>query len=143
MGLALRYDGFWGRPVLVENGQPAEKGEARSELRLVKSDGSEATALMRFQTLGIQPYLIIEGKVYRLPSPLKWYHWLWSAIPLLLIAGGMTGGILGALAFYFSLRILRSDRPAVQRFLSALGLSILALFLWAVIDLYLLPVSGR
>ena len=62
-----------------------------------------------------------QARVARARS-LRWYEWIWTALPMILVlAGGAVGPFVGGLALYVSTRIFRSERSLRSKYvLSAL-----------------------
>ena len=87
---------FWSGPTLLVNGHPAPKGSKRGEMLLRCNDGTQVIARWKPQCMGFDvPQLVVRDKVIRLVEPLKWYQWLWSGLPIVLVfVGGAVGGAL-------------------------------------------------
>jgi hypothetical protein len=63
------------------------------------------------------PQLVVEGNVISLVEPLKWYHWAWGGLPIVLVfVGGALGGIAGFTAFAVNSRIFRADLGGFEKF---------------------------
>jgi hypothetical protein len=51
---------------------------------------------------------------------LRWYDWLWCALPLGLGAvGGVFGGLCGVVAFAFNLRTFAAEQPRPLKYMIA------------------------
>ena len=109
---------FWTGPKLLVNGKPAPKGKIRSEMILQYPDGRKTVAEWKPQFLGLDvPQLVVEGNVISLVEPLKWYHWVWGGLPIVLVfVGGALGGIAGFTAFAVNSRIFRADLGGFEKF---------------------------
>lgn len=138
-GLSLHYVGWLGDPVLYIDGKPAEKISRNREYRLVKNDGEETTAQVRSLLFGTKTAVTIDNKGYQMPSGLRWQHYLWAALPILLFTlDRILGALLGAIAMVLSLHVLRSEKPAWQRFLVTLGINAAAIALFILIETFVL-----
>ncbi len=126
---------FWTGPKLYINGVLAPKGLRRGEMVLQRNDGRPVYAAWRPQFLGLDvPQLVVDGKVISLAPPLKWYQWVWSALPVLLVFwGGLMGGIFGIIAFSINTSIFRSTRSDAYKYILAGVVSILATLIYLVL----------
>lgn len=101
MDYSVKIDGFEGQVIevrsptffagyrLLVNGQPAPKGK-RNQMVLRRNDGKEVIATWKSQVLGFDvPQLVVDGTAIPLVEPLRWYEWVWSGLPILLV---LTGG---------------------------------------------------
>src|SRR6266498_1394694 len=116
-------------PKLLVNGQPAPAARARRAMTLRSNDGREVVAAWKPQFLGLDtPQLVVEGKTINLVEPLKWYQWLWSALPLVLVfLGGALGGVAGFVALAINIRIFRSSLNGILKFVVTTAVSLGAL----------------
>ena len=118
--LAVTSDEFISNPKLLIDGQPAPGGEKRGQFILHNNDGSKVNAQLTSSTLGFDPvpHLSVDGKTIRIMEPLDRFEWVWSGIPLILFfIGGILGTLCGILAFAFNVRVFRSQRSMLQKFL--------------------------
>lgn len=102
---------------LLVNGQKVSFKGARVMIK--NNNGEEILALIKPQGLGLDiPQLEVGGKVFTFVSPLKWYEWLWSGLPVgLFMVGGFIGALLGFFALSINTKIFRSDRNDVVKYL--------------------------
>ena len=112
--------GFWSGPKLLVDGEPAPKGPKRGQFLLSRADGSEAIASFKINNfLDAVPQVVIDGSIHQVAEPLKWYQWVWSALPLALaLIGGALGGLFGGLALAINGRIFRSKLKGVAKYLA-------------------------
>jgi hypothetical protein len=117
---------------LLINGQPAPRGAKHGEMLLRRSDGAVEIARWRAVLKGWDtPQLVIGGKALTIVAPLRWYEWLWSALPMLLVfSGGIFGGMAGAIAVSLNAYIFRAPMPAALRYLLTATISLSALLLY-------------
>ncbi len=120
--------GFWAGPKLMINGAPAPKGPRRGEMVLQRNDGRQVIASWKPQVMGLDvPQLVVDGKAVSLAAPLKWYQWVWSALPILLVFwGGLIGAIAGVIAFSINTSIFRSRLNEILKYVITAVISIIA-----------------
>lgn len=124
--LSVDYTGWNGTAWLYINGQPAARCDASTGFLLTRADGRQVCASVRYTRFGLIPVVQIEGHTFRLPSPLRWFHWPFIVLPLILVAvGGMLGGLFGAIGFVVNVRILSGDRPDWLKAAAALAVAAL------------------
>lgn len=131
--LVVEPAGFFSGPKLTVNGQPAPKGKGRGEMLIRRNDGKDVPVVFRNNFLDV-PALMVEGKPLDLVEPLKWYEWVWNALPIVMIFfGGALGGLIGALAVTFNLKIFRSLQNPLMKYVltGALGVGAFILYLFA------------
>jgi hypothetical protein len=140
-GLAVVYEGWQGEPCLVIDGRPAARGQKPGQYLLTGSDGQETLAQVRFQNFGVTPIVVIDNKRYKIPTPVRWYGWLLSALPFFLIViGGPLGALAAAVAFVISIKIFRSEAPISRKILFSFSISTAALVVFEIIQYILLLV---
>ena len=87
--------GFVSSAKLYINGLEAPKGPKRGQMLLRRDDGREVMAKWKVVFLDV-PKLEVDGVVYHVVKPLKWYQWIWGGWPVTLIfVGGLLGGLCG------------------------------------------------
>jgi len=145
-------EGFRQRPVeletagllsgarLLQNGEPAAKGPKRGSFTLIRDDGTEVIARVRPSFLvDPVPAIQIGDQQVRVVRAFQWYEIAWLGLPILLVfVGGAIGAGGGFAAAIVNASIMRSDRPAVLRYLS-----VLAVVAWIVLAAVLLRALGR
>lgn len=143
--LEVQTAGLFSGPKLFVAGKPANKGQKRGEMRLQRNDGKEIIAFWKPQFMGLDvPQLIVDGKVINVVEPLKWYAWVWSALPLpLIFIGGALGALMAMIGFTVSTSVFRSSQPAVAKFAISLIVSILAVFAYLFLASILLSALGQ
>ena len=157
----MRYpvpvEGFRQRPVeletagllsgarLLQNGEPAAKGPKRGSFTLIRDDGTEVVARVRPSFLvDPVPAIQIGDQQVRVVRAFQWYEIAWLGLPILLVfVGGAIGAGVGFAAAIVNASIMRSDRPAVLRYLQIGGVSVLAVVAWIVLAAVLLRALGR
>lgn len=129
---------FWTGPKLFVNGNPAPRGSKRGEMALQRNDGRQTVAIWKPQILGLDvPQLIVDGKAVNLVEPLKWYQWLWSALPIVLVfIGGMLGAICGLVAFYLNGKVFRSQMNSVLKYVVTGLVSVVAVVIYFIAAVY-------
>jgi hypothetical protein len=127
--LAVTSDEFISNSKLLMDGQPAPSGEKRGEFILHRKSGSKVIAQLTSSYLGFDPVprLTIDGKVIQVMPPLDRFEWVWSAIPLILFfTGGLLGTLFGILGFAFNVRVFRTQRSNLQKFLLTAMITLLS-----------------
>jgi hypothetical protein len=147
MRYALQLEGFEGQTIEVQpagivsaaklllNGQPAARGPKRGQMTLRRNDGRQVIAVWKPQIMGLDvPRLQVEGKLVNVVEPLKWYVWVWSALPILLVfIGGALGALAGFIGFAINTQIFRSSLPGVAKFALTAVVSVLAVVAYLVV----------
>ncbi len=144
MSYPVKIEGFEGQKIEVEvnylagaqllvRGEKVPRGKNRGEMLLKRNDGREVVAVWKPQALGFDvPLLVVEGREIRLVEPLKWYQWVWSALPVALAAeGGMLGAIIGLIALSLNAGLFRSNRSEVMKYVVTGAVSAAAVILYA------------
>lgn len=137
--------GFFSSQKLLVNGQPASSGKKRGEMVLRRNDGQEVIATWKPQFAGFDiPQLVVEGKTIQVIEPLKWYEWVWSALPVMLIfIGGALGGITGVIGLTINAKVFRSDLNGFVKFVATGVISLLAVVVYFVAAVLFLSAIGR
>lgn len=143
--IEVQSGGLLAGPKLLVAGQPAPAGTKRGEFRLRTDAGKEVVATWKPQGMGLDvPQLMVDGTLVKVVEPLPWYAWAWSVLPLfMLFVGGAIGGVLGAIAAVFNVRVFRSSMPTVARFLITAVISGVAVILYVILASLLLSAAGR
>ena len=90
------------------------------------------------------PAIQIGDQQVRVVRAFQWYEIAWLGLPILLVfVGGAIGAGVGFAAAIVNASIMRSDRPAVLRYLQTGGVSVLAVVAWIVLAAVLLRALGR
>lgn len=126
--LLIETGGLWSGPKIWIDGGPAPKGPKRGQFLLRRNDGTEVIAQLRnINFLDPIPQIVINGKPIRVVEALKWYHWVWSGLPLLLVLiGGALGGLFGGIAIVVNSRVFRSNQSIFAKYLLTGIVSIIA-----------------
>jgi hypothetical protein len=134
--------GFFKGVQLLANGQPATRGAHRGEYLLIDDQGQTLKARFRHQAFGLDyPQLEVGKQTINIVDPLKWYWWVLAALPFLLVTfGAGLGGLIGIIAVWVNVRLLRQPWHWLARLGAVLGVALLALGLW--LFLYL-AISGE
>ncbi|HEX9533592.1 MAG TPA: hypothetical protein VGA58_12580 [bacterium] len=123
--LEIQTGGLFSGPKVFVNHQPAPRGKAR-EILLRRNDSTSVVARLKPSVFGLDvPQLVVDGKTIRAVDPLKWYVWVWIALPILLLfVGGALGGIVGALGLTTNARIVRSKMNGLAKFALTAAVSV-------------------
>jgi hypothetical protein len=119
------------------NGQVPPPGKRRGEYLLKNDDGQELTVHFRNQIFGLDyPQLEVGTQTLNIVDPLKWYQWVLTILPVLLVAfGGALGGLIGMIAAWFNIRLFRQPWPWLAQVGTLLGITLLAVIIWSVLAL--------
>ena len=90
---------------------------------LQRDDGSEVTLKLKNVFFDPVPQIVAnEDQVIKVTEPLKWYQWVWSGLPILLVfAGGAIGALFGIIASSISIRVFRSQMATGRTICSRRG----------------------
>jgi hypothetical protein len=146
MTYKLDVDGFEGQTIevvppgilsgarLLVDGQKAEKGDTFGQMQLTRNDGRVVAAFWVPSFYGLDiPKINIDGKVIDVATPLKWFEWVWAALPIALIfVGGALGGLAGIVAATVNATIFRSSESPTMKFILSACVSGAAVVLYFV-----------
>lgn len=134
--IEVKPSGFASTAKLFVNGLEAVKGKKRGQMLLRQDDGTEVIAKWKGNFLDV-PKLEVNGQIYHIDKPIKWYQWIWGGWPIMMIFfGGALGGICGAIALSVNLKIYRAEdiHPVLQYFITAV-ISVTSIFIYAILAL--------
>ncbi|MBI3000664.1 MAG: hypothetical protein HYY46_19765 [Deltaproteobacteria bacterium] len=115
-GLKLRTASFFAGPKLFVDGREVKGKRKRYMLR--DNRGNQVEFLFRFNGLDPAPRSDVEECVLRRARPLRWYEYAWIALPVSIVFGGGALGVLcGLPAIYTSMRIFRTERASLLKYL--------------------------
>ncbi len=137
--------GFWTGPKLLVNGAPAPRADDRTGMLLRRNDGRQVTATWKLQALGFEvPHLVVDGKEIILADPLRWYQWIFCALPLVLVFfGSILAAAFGVIGFSINLNIFRSDTSKPIKYVLSLLVLISTLVVYLVIYNILYPIVNK
>jgi hypothetical protein len=127
---------FWTGEKILVNGVKAPKGKHRLEYILTRNDGTQTTALLKRQAIGLDvPSVMVDGQEIRVVVPLKWYQWVWLAVPMaILIGSGLAGAILGVIGISVNTRVFRENaNPVLNYVLTGLVTGLLYLLFFGIV----------
>ena len=95
------------------------------------------TARFRNQAFGLDfPQLAVGKQIINIVAPLKWYQWALAILPVLLVTfGGALGGLIGLIAAWINIRLLRQSWHWLARLGATLGVTLLAVGIWFLLAL--------
>lgn len=136
---------FWSGTKLLINGEPAPKGTKRGEMLIQRNDGKQVNASWKPQFLGLDvPQLVVDGNVVTLVEPLKWYQWVWSGWPvMLLFIGGALGAIAGMIGVTINAKVFRTEMSDVLKYVVSGVVSVLAVVAYFVAAIILSLLINR
>lgn len=133
--VTLKPSGLLSGAKIMQNNQPAPKGDKRGTFLLTQDDGTQVTAsLKQANFLDPLPNVVIGEEVYPVAEPVPWYWWFWAALPFGLVAvGGLLGGLAGGTAAIVNTRFVRREMNGVLKFLLLGSISLTAVVVYFVL----------
>lgn len=122
----LRTAGIVSGPKVLIGDAVAPRGKGRRTFSLRKNDGTLGEVRLKYRALDPVPIVEYDGRPIDVVRSLRWYEYVWMALPILLLHGGALGAVFGIGAIHISSRIIRSQRPALTRFSLTGLISVLA-----------------
>jgi hypothetical protein len=116
--LALRVSNWFVPARLVVDGH--EVRATRRKFVVRDNQGRPREFVLKGSFLDPVPKLLLDGTTIEVASPLQWYEYAWTSLPILLaLAGGALGGLLGAIAAFSNVQIFRGNRSTAAKYLLA------------------------
>ena len=112
----LRTAGIVSRPKVLVGDAVAPRGKRRGIFSLLKNDGTLGEVRLKYRILDPVPIVEYDGRQIEVVRRLRWYEYVWMALPILLLHGGALGALFGIGAIHVSSRIIRSERSAWVRY---------------------------
>lgn len=112
----LRTAGIVSGPKVLVGDSVAPRGKRRGTFSLHKNDGTVAEVRLKHRVLDPVPVVEYDGRRIEVVRPLRWYEYVWMALPILLLEGGALGALFGISAIHVTSRIFRSERSALVRY---------------------------
>jgi hypothetical protein len=127
--------GFFKGMRLLVNGQPVPRGAHRGEYELTNDKGQPVKVKVCNQAFGLDyPQLMVGRQFINIAPPLKWFWWVLAVTPFLLVTFGQAlGGLIGLIAVWVNIRLIRQPWHWLARVAAALGVTLLAVLLWFLI----------
>ena len=151
--LTLVQSPWTGRSRLFVEGAeiPAERRGRARYFVVPLGDGAKVEMQLKNSGIDVLPRAaIVQGDPpVATPVPLAralaWWEYVLCALPLLLIpVGGALGGVIGAMAAYVNLRLMRTDLSPPLRVLAALGVLVGASVVFVIVAVAIsLAFGGR
>lgn len=133
--LLLKESGFFSGPQLLVDGEPAQRGKKRGQVVLYTNNGRDVVVELRSTNfLDPLPQVRINGQPIPVAPSLKWYHWIWVGLPVVLVfVGGALGGLCGGTAAFINGRVFRSGMNGFVKYLLTGLISVAAVFAYVVL----------
>ncbi|MEM7110978.1 MAG: hypothetical protein AAF614_01000 [Chloroflexota bacterium] len=125
--IVIQAAGLFSGTQLLVNGEPAPAGPKRGQLLLHRDNGEKA--VVKFKNFFFDPFpnLIVDGEKVQVVEPLKWYQIVLALLPFILaVLGGLVGIVVGLPATMYNMRVFRSERSAVSKYVTATVVSVLS-----------------
>jgi len=140
----VQIAGFVTPVKIFVNDEPALPGKRRNELVLKGKGGKPVSVYVQSAFFYFIPRLRVAGQTIHIAPPLKWYQYVWSGIPLILVLyGGMLGAILALIGFIFNVRLSRSNLSPLLRFAAIGGVTILVWAIYFVLAAFITATFGE
>lgn len=130
--VVVTTNAFWGHPAVIVNGVPALR-TGRRQYALPAAAGGAVKATVRSGFADPYPIVEVNGAQHRTGPSVPVVLRVLAPLPMLLIAGGALGGLIGALAFVANLAIARARTSSVVKALMMVGVSVVAYVVWLAI----------
>jgi hypothetical protein len=117
--IAMHVNGFTGGHNLTVGGQPVAK-TGRRTYQLPTANGGTTEATVRLTFFDVYPSLNVAGITHRLGPPTPLALRVLMFLPVIFIAGGLVGGLVGALAILVNGIVLRAPMSTVFKVVSML-----------------------
>jgi hypothetical protein len=128
--ISVESQGITGRAKIYFDGLPAKEGPKKGEFILQRDDGFKIIARVRPRPFDVVPKVMVDGKQVAEAESLPFYQVIWSALPIFLfLIGGLIGGFIGAFAFWFNLKVFRSDIHPVEKYVLSGSVSAIAVLI--------------
>jgi hypothetical protein len=120
---------LWGKPSLTVGGQPAARVGSRQYL-LPATAGGTVDAALRTGFADPYPSVEINGVRHRTGPKVPVVLRVLALLPILLVAGGALGGLIGALGVVANLAVARTRIPSVAKAPIMIGVGAVAFLVW-------------
>lgn len=117
--LELEYEGWFGMPRLLLNGEPVEATGRRGPFALPREGQIPLVGSFRYRFLDPIPKLQVAGETIPVVPAFRWYEWILVCLPILVVfRDPIVGALLAALGASLNAQILRHDWPSDRKLLS-------------------------
>jgi hypothetical protein len=139
--LSVESASLFGGPKLFLDGAPVKK--QRGRYPVTADSGAEILVQLKFNLVDPLPTLKIGEETIKLADSLKWYEYVWSGLPILLMfGGGALGGLVGGAATVTNGRIFRSERSSTSKYALAALITVSAAVVYLVLAIALRVAIG-
>ena len=125
----MDINAFTGRHTMTVGGQPATR-TGRRTYHLPTTGGGTVEAFVRPTFFDVYPSVRIGGVSHRLGPPTPVWLRVVMLLPIVLLAGGGLGILLGLVAVLVNATILRASVSAAAKVLLMIGVLVLAAVAW-------------
>jgi hypothetical protein len=120
--IKVTLKGFLLSPELSYEGEM--KTLKKMQYELIDDNGNTRAVKVKYNPFDVSTTLVIDGEKVRLMDPFKPHEYVWTCLPLLLIAfGGAIGGAIGAIAAIINGKFYRTIEPKRNKYIYTLAVT--------------------
>jgi hypothetical protein len=120
---------LWGKPSIMVGGQPAARTGSRRYI-LPATAGGTVDAALRTGFADPYPSVEVNGVRHRTGPKVSVVLRALTLLPILLVAGGALGGLIGALGVVTNMAVARTQISSVAKAPIMIGVVAVALLVW-------------
>jgi len=95
--------------------------------------GNPRELVLKFRIYDPIPKITMDGIEIIVAKKLKWYEYVWSCLPLIMVFGGGLGALIGLIASFSNVNVLRKDKPTPYRYGISGAITVLAFVVFSVL----------
>ncbi|WP_163323866.1 hypothetical protein [Draconibacterium mangrovi] len=121
--LKLVTSNFYGKPKIFLNDFEIKKQNDRYSVN--SNYGNPILITLKNNFLDPIPKVFVNNNQIHIAKEIKWYEYIWTGLPILMVLqGGLLGALLGLIALRLNLNIFRGDKKIISKYLLTLGISL-------------------
>ncbi len=115
---------FYGKPKLFLNDFELQKQNDRYSI--TSDSGSPILITLENNFLDPVPKVFANNNQILVAKKIKWYEYIWTGLPILMVLqGGLLGVLFGLISLRLNLNIFRGNRKIIAKYLLTLGISLI------------------
>jgi len=135
----LKYDQLklvtpriYGKPKIYLNDNEIEK---RNNRYLINTNEEKPILItLKNNYLDPIPKVFINDHQIHVAKAIKWYEYIWTGLPILMVfQGGLLGALFGLISLRINLNIFRSDKNTLVKYLLTLVVSVIFVLIFLII----------